>query len=132
MLPECEIIPVREIIVLDEDLERWNTLSFEYWKEVKYAEDLEEKFSFTRLKELFNGFEFLFPFLHSDHVSLFDYFQVKPSLIISEPEKALEGGAEILKQEALAHESCVNDGVISLPRQTDALPWLVEPTGGGM
>jgi transcription-repair coupling factor (superfamily II helicase) len=114
MLPECEIIPVREIIVLEEDLERWNTLSFEYWKEVKYAEDLEEKFSFTRLKELFNGFEFLFPVLHSDHVSLFDYFQVKPSLIISEPEKALEGGAEILKQEALAHESCVNDGVISL------------------
>ena len=115
MLHECEIVPVREVIVPDEDLERWNTFSFEHWKEVKYAEDLEEKYSFTGHKELFSGFEFLFPVLYSDHVSLLDYFQTRPGLIISEPAEALESGAVILEQAALAHESCVNDGLLSLP-----------------
>ncbi len=115
MLPSCDIIPVRELIVPDEDLEKWNTFSFEYWKKVKFAEDLEEKYSFTRLKELFNGFEFLFPVLYSDHVSLLDYFQDAPELIISEPADALIKGAEILDQATQEHRACTQDGLISLP-----------------
>ena len=115
MLHECEIIPVREIVVPNEDLEKWNTFSFEYWNNVKYAGDLEEKHSFTSLMELFSGFEFLFPVLHSDQVSLFEYFRSEPMVIISDPETTLEKGADILKQAELEHEACAEDGLISLP-----------------
>lgn len=115
MLPGCAIIPVREIIVSDQDTEKWNRKSFEIWSEIKYADDLEEKFAFTSHRELFNGFEFLFPVLHQDQVGILNYFQKAPYLVFTEPEKSLEMGLSILKEAAEEYESCREEGLLALP-----------------
>ncbi len=115
MLPECEIIPVREIIVPDQELDEWDKRSFEYWKDIRFAEDLEEKSAFTSHGELFNGFEFLFPFLHTDQVNLPDYFKAPPKLIISEPAETLEKADALLDLAAREFDSCQKDGLLALP-----------------
>lgn len=128
MLPECDIIPVREVIVLEEEMERWNRESFEYWNDVRYAEDLEEKFAFTSRLELFNGFEFLFPMLYSDQVGLPEYFQNDPKLVVSEPAGSLKHGFQLLNEAEEEWQSCRDEGLLSLPpdRLLFSRPWWKE------
>ena len=126
MLPDCRIIPVREVIVTDEDLESWNTRSFEYWKEVRFAEDLEERHAFTSHQELFNGFEFLFPMLHSDQVTIFSYFKTAPRLVVSDPGDAIATGKEFLERAAVEYEACRKEGLLALPPEklAQSSSWL--------
>lgn len=74
LIPSCEIVPMRELIVNRRDIEHWHESAPQHWNEVRFAKALEEKLQFTENGELFNGFEYLFPLVCAKHHSLLDFF----------------------------------------------------------
>ncbi|MDA2926701.1 transcription-repair coupling factor, partial [Acidobacteria bacterium AH-259-G07] len=68
LIPSCEVVPMREMILTECEIARWHEKAPEHWREVRFAEALQEKLQFTENRELFNGFEYLFPLVvKSDH-----------------------------------------------------------------
>ncbi|HSR69153.1 MAG TPA: transcription-repair coupling factor [Acidobacteriota bacterium] len=73
LVPQCEVIPMREMPVTESEIRRWHHEAPEHWNEVRFAEALREKRQFTADGELFNGFESLFPLVLETGSHLFDY-----------------------------------------------------------
>ena len=61
LIPSCEIVPVREMVLTEPEVARWHEEAPLYWNEIRFAEALKEKLQFTGSRELFNGFEYVFP-----------------------------------------------------------------------
>lgn len=81
MVPACEIVPMREIVISDSDIGRWHVRAPEFWSEVRFAESLQEKLQFTENKETFNGFEYLLPLVLELKGSLLDYLPGSPAAV---------------------------------------------------
>lgn len=73
LIPQCEIVPMREFLVGKREIARWHERAPEYWNEVRFAEALSEKLQFTAEGELFNGFEYLFPLVVETPHPLLDF-----------------------------------------------------------
>lgn len=73
LVPQCEIIPMRELPAGKRDVARWHESGPEHWNEVRFAQALSEKRQFTENGELFNGYEALFPLVIRNQASLLDY-----------------------------------------------------------
>jgi len=70
LIPSCELVPVREMVLTEPEVARWHEEAPQYWNEIRFAEALQEKLQFTESRELFNGFEYVFPLVadHSHHL----------------------------------------------------------------
>jgi transcription-repair coupling factor (superfamily II helicase) len=98
LIPSCEVVPVREMVLTEPEVARWHEEAPRYWNEIRFAEALQEKLQFTENRELFNGFEYVFP-LVTDHTHhLLEFFPDGHDCTIVAPD--LEG---VLEQLDLAH-----------------------------
>ena len=119
LIPSCEVVPVREMVLTEPEVARWHEEAPEYWNEIRFAEALQEKLQFTASRELFNGFEYLFP-LVADHTHhLLEFFPDGNDCTIVAPN--LEGFLEELelfhsRQEAIFQERQAS-GALVLPPQ---------------
>ncbi|MEE8349436.1 MAG: transcription-repair coupling factor [Acidobacteriota bacterium] len=70
LISSCEIVPMREMVLTEPEVARWHEEAPEYWNEIRFAEALQEKMQFTESRELFNGFEYVFPLVvdHTHHL----------------------------------------------------------------
>ena len=73
LLNKCKISPIREQPVFEEDLGKWSKIAPGFWKESRFAPDLEEKLQFTERGEVFSGYEYLLPLVWNNRSSLFDF-----------------------------------------------------------
>ena len=73
ILTECDIWPMREQLVLEEDVALWHEQAPDHWSEVRFAEELSEKLQFTENGETFNGYEYVFPLVWQNQASLIDF-----------------------------------------------------------
>jgi len=113
-LAECEIVPMREMMILEEEILRWTDLAPEYWKHVRYAEALQEKLQFTSNKELFNGYEFLFPIVVKPASSIFDYCEPK-SVLVPDLDLHVEHLKTWEKQLNEGFQDCELEGILAVP-----------------
>lgn len=95
LIPSCEIVPVREMVLTEPEVARWHEEAPLYWNEIRFAEALQEKLQFTGNRELFNGFEYVFPLVvdHTHH--LLEFFPDGHDCTIIAPD--LEGFLEKLE-----------------------------------
>ncbi len=92
LVPECYVVPMREIVVTRREIDAWHNQAPEYWNEVRFAESLSEKLQFTGNAETFNGFEYLFPLVIDNSHSLLEYARqgdnsALPRIVISGQEE---------------------------------------------
>jgi len=120
-LAECEIVPMREMVIREPDIDRWNDVAPRYWNEVRFAESLEEKLQFTGNGELFHGYEFLFPLVVKPESCLFDYCSPKAVIVpdLGGHLESLEGWEEHLRE---AYEDCRLEGTLALPPEEIFFP----------
>ncbi len=92
LIPQADVIPMRELVVTAREIERWHERAPEYFSQVRFAEALEEKLQFTANGELFNGFEPLLPLVVETLSSILDYLPGKPPLrlILDRPDELFE------------------------------------------
>ncbi|GAB4242806.1 MAG: transcription-repair coupling factor [Acidobacteriota bacterium] len=120
------IVPMREALPAPEDVRRWQEAAPEYWKEVRYAERLEELFQFTRHGELFNGFEFLFPLVKPLKGSLLDFLasaSPPPAILLAEPELLEETARDLWRSAQAAFQECGEEGHPALPPEAFLFSW---------
>ena len=110
-LTSCEVVPMREMIISDRDIERWQEKAPEHWNQIRFAEALTEKLQFTENGELFNGFEYVFPLVVNNEYSLLDFFSAGSNLrlVVSEAEELLEEIIETQKKRKASFEE--QDGI---------------------
>lgn len=114
-LTSCEIDPMREFIISDSEIEQWHREAPEFWNEVRYAAELQEIRQFTENKELFNGFEYLFPLVLDLNYSLFDLLHDEPTVILSEPATQLEELRNRWETFERSYEEADKEGSLVLP-----------------
>ena len=83
LLTRCQVWPMREQLVLEEDVALWHERAPSHWSEVRFAEDLSEKLQFTEMGEVFNGYEYLFPLVWENNASVIDFLARDSGLDIS-------------------------------------------------
>ncbi|HSR53941.1 MAG TPA: transcription-repair coupling factor [Acidobacteriota bacterium] len=120
LVPQCEIIPMREMPVTDSEIRRWHEEAPEHWNEVRFAEALREKRQFTADKELFNGFEALFPLVVDCGSHLFDYRPQGETAedwrwVVSSPEQVLDEMRDRLQRCRDDFQIRGEDGDLALP-----------------
>ncbi|UCF37067.1 MAG: hypothetical protein JSU96_20115, partial [Acidobacteriota bacterium] len=112
----CEIVPIRDLIVRDSEIDQWHTAAPEYWNEVRYGTALSEILQFTEHRELFNGFEYLFPLVVPTDSSLFDYLPDQSATIfVSEPDEVQKELVRRIEQADRGYEDCSLEGILALP-----------------
>lgn len=128
LVPECRLSPMREMVITDVDIARWQQRAPEYWNEVRFAPQLEEKFQFTENGELFNGFESVFPLVIETRCSLFDYFTAQPGplVIASEPDQLRSKATDLISElnESFQERWQEGDLVLSPDRLYFDAAWL--------
>ena len=86
LIPVCEIIPMREMVMGEREIARWHQKAPNYWSDARFADALNEKLQFTENHELFNGFEYLFPLVIDNRYHLLDFWSEaensSPKLIV--------------------------------------------------
>ncbi len=73
MVSHCDLVPMREMVISNREIARWQDAAADHWNHVRFAEVLQEKLQFTSNGELFNGFEYLFPLVVGNNSGLLDY-----------------------------------------------------------
>ena len=91
LIPSCEVVPMREMVLTEPEVARWHQEAPRYWKEVRFAEALQERLQFTENRELFNGFEYLFPLVADSEHHLFEFLPDSQdcTIVISDSEESL-------------------------------------------
>ena len=89
LIPSCEVVPMREMVLTEPEVARWHEEAPEYWNEIRFAEALQEKLQFTDSRELFNGFEYVFPLVADHNHHLFEFLPDSEDCTIIAPN--LEG-----------------------------------------
>lgn len=124
----CDVVPTREWVVTEREIQRWHEQAPEYWNEVRFAQALEEKRQFTENGELFNGFEYLLPLVLNTSASLLDYFREPESLqlVLPEPEEWLESWSQMEASWQQSFQERHQDGELVLPPEKLFFPksWL--------
>ena len=114
LVPHCEIVPMREVVVGKREVARWHEKAPLHWNEVRFAEALKEKLQFTANGELFNGFEYLLPLVvDNTHQSL--EFLPEAKIILTRPTKFF---AEAGKLQSNRHDNFTErhaGGELALP-----------------
>ena len=92
LIPTCEIVPIRETILTEQDIERWQGEAVRHWNHVRFSETLTEKLQFTEKRELFNGFEYSFPLVTDNDHSVLEFFPSgqEMRIVIPHPDQLLE------------------------------------------
>ena len=86
LIPSSEVVPMREMILTEHEIARWHQEAPEHWNEVRFADALQEKFQFTENRELFNGFEYVFPLVIDNAHHLLEFLPNSQDLRIVVPE----------------------------------------------
>ncbi len=73
LIPSCEVVPMREMLLSENEISRWHKEAPEHWNEVRFADALQEKSQFTENRELFNGFEYVFPLVMDNQHHLLEF-----------------------------------------------------------
>ncbi|HLU99840.1 MAG TPA: CarD family transcriptional regulator, partial [Acidobacteriota bacterium] len=116
MVPACEIVPMREIVISDNDVGRWHVQAPEFWNEVKFADSLQEKLQFTENKESFHGFEYLIPLVLKLKAGLLDYLPDPPvAVFLSESTELAAAFREHDRFIAEGYEDAQLEGSLCLP-----------------
>ncbi len=117
LLPSCEVVPMREMIVNDHDIARWQERAPEHWNQVRFAEALTEKLQFTENGELFNGFEYVFPLVMDNGHSLLEFFPESRDvrLVVSGADELLEEMSGIQGEQQASFEEQHAAGELGLP-----------------
>lgn len=113
LVPQCEVVPMREMVVGRPEIFRWHELAPERWKEVRFAAALDEKLQFTAEGQLANGFEYLLPLVleHSHHLlKVFD-----SRVILSRPAEFFADVEEFWSRLTGSFEERQRDGELCLP-----------------
>ena len=94
LLTECDIWPMQEHLVFEEDLNLWHRKAPDFWNEVRFAEDLEEKLQCTESDGVFNGYEYLLPLVWNNRSSLVDFLAGAScsdlSIVIADPNSLFD------------------------------------------
>ena len=126
LLPDCQIIPMREFVPAEHDARRWQDASAEFWGEVRFAEALQEKWQFTEHGELYNGFEYLMPLVRPLDSTLFDYLGWEgrtPRAILLDPEKLTEDAAALGHRLSQRYAERHQDSFLALPPRRLFVGW---------
>ncbi|MGH9342042.1 MAG: transcription-repair coupling factor [Acidobacteriota bacterium] len=118
LVPVCQIVPMREIVVTERDIARWHDQAPLHWSEVRFAEALQEKLQFTADRELFNGFEYLFPLVIENGYSLFDYIpsqQVERAIIFPDSDDLMAQFQSLDSRLNQSYEERSAGGELALP-----------------
>jgi transcription-repair coupling factor (superfamily II helicase) len=118
LIPECEIVPMRETTPTNEEISAWHARAPEFWNEVRYAGTLSEYLQFTDKGELFNGFEFLFPLVCPLEAGLIDYLEDSEDgahFLLQEPEDLLSAIDVRWREAREAYEERSREGAPVLP-----------------
>ena len=83
-LKEIEIIPMRELIVRQQDFADWAILARERWSEDRYSRALRDRTEFANEGESFGGWEWLMTILRDRNSTVFDYLK-DAVFVIDEP-----------------------------------------------
>ena len=86
LVPQCEIVPMREMVLDERKITHWHEKAPLHWNEVRFADALKEKLQFTANREPFNGFEYLFPLVVENAHHLLDFLP-EAKLILPRPTK---------------------------------------------
>ena len=86
LISSCQVVPMREMILSETEIARWHKEAPEHWNEVRFADALQEKCQFTENRELFNGFEFVFPLVMDNQHHLLEFLTEPLDLHIVLPE----------------------------------------------
>lgn len=118
LLTQCRIDPLRELLTVEQDLEKWHRKAPEYWEEPLFSEALEEKLQFTEHLELFGGFEYLLPLVWNHKSSILDYIQSgrdrKTHLIFASPEEIKARTENLWRNLHSRYEDCTEAGELAL------------------
>lgn len=92
LISTCEVVPIRETILTEQDIARWQEEAPKHWNHVRFAETLTEKLQFTENRELFNGFEYTFPLVTDNDHSMLEFFPPGQELriVVPHPSELLE------------------------------------------
>src|SRR5262249_9644067 len=84
-----DILPMQDVIITREMLERWGHDARARWPEEHFGKDLSDKLSFADNGQLFPGAQYLMPLTHPLDSTIFDY--AGPCvLVLDEPENLRE------------------------------------------
>ena len=122
LLTECHIWPMREQLVLEEDVALWHERASGHWSEVRFAEDLSEKLQFTESGEVFNGFEYLFPLVWENQASLIDFLtrdsRSNISIVVPDPDSFFDRADKMSSDLESSYRERFDAGDLALaPRQ---------------
>ena len=121
LVANCEIVPMREVLVEEHQIRQWHELAPEYWNRVAFAEALEEKLQFTENKELFHGFEYLVPLILDYDSHLLDYCSWAEGrldrIIMPSSEELWSDFDQLQSRLQEEFEEVHNTGELSLPPQ---------------
>jgi transcription-repair coupling factor (superfamily II helicase) len=83
-LTECEIAPMRELLVTSRDFRYWADAARKRWSDQRYSRALRDRTAFADEGEAFAGWEWLIPLVSERNSSVFDYLR-DAVLVIDEP-----------------------------------------------
>ncbi len=119
LLSECDIWPMREHLVSEENLARWHLEAPDFWNEVRFVEDLEEKLQFTQSGEVFNGYEYLLPLVWNNRSSLVDFLAGEAwsdlSIVIANPDSLFDEADQASKALRKSYRERWKAGDLVLP-----------------
>ena len=122
ILTECDIWPMREQLVLEEDVALWHQRAPDHWSEVRFAQELSEKLQFTENGETFNGYEYVFPLVWQNQASLIDFLASDScsgiSIVIPDPDSFFDRADQMSGSLELNYQERVDAGDLVLaPRR---------------
>ena len=119
LIPSCQVVPMREMILTEREIAQWHKEAPEHWNEVRFAEALQEKFQFTENRELFNGFEYVFPLVVDTEHHLLEFFPGSQDLrvVISDGQGFLEELDRLSSSHQEAFQEQHSKGELVLPPQ---------------
>ncbi len=119
MVPHCDLVPMREMVISNREIARWQDAAADHWNQVRFAEVLQEKLQFTSNGELFNGFEYLFPLILGNNSSLLDYLLAEDAtpveFFLPQPTEFFKSLAQFLQTQEEQFADADQAGDLALP-----------------
>lgn len=122
-LKNLEIVPMREVLVRNQDFIAWAEAARRRWHDKRYARALQDRTSFADEGESFAGWEWLMPVLNETAGSVFDYLK-DAVLIVDEPSSVENYLGEVYQ--TLSDRFAENDAVDDIAVRPDELYLTVE------